>query len=78
MSNAQRLYEAGHITYMRTDSVNLSKQALNEAREVITNSYGPNFAQTRVFKTKNKGAQEAHEAIRPTKLANNACRCCTR
>ena len=69
MSNAQRLYEAGHITYMRTDSVNLSKQALNEAHEVITNSYGPDFAQTRVFKTKNKGAQEAHEAIRPTKLA---------
>ena len=69
MSNAQRLYEAGHITYMRTDSVNLSKQALNEAREVITNSYGPEYAQTRVFKTKNKGAQEAHEAIRPTKLA---------
>ena len=69
MSNAQRLYEAGHITYMRTDSVNLSKQALNEAREVITNSYGPDYAQTRVFKTKNKGAQEAHEAIRPTKLA---------
>jgi len=68
MSNAQRLYEAGHITYMRTDSVNLSKQALNEAREVITNSYGSDFAQTRVFKTKNKGAQEAHEAIRPTKL----------
>lgn len=70
MSNAQRLYEAGHITYMRTDSVNLSKQALNEAREVITNSYGPDYAQTRVFKTKNKGAQEAHEAIRPTKLAS--------
>jgi DNA topoisomerase-1 len=69
MSNAQRLYEAGHITYMRTDSVNLSKQALNEAREVINNSYGPEYAQTRVFKTKNKGAQEAHEAIRPTKLA---------
>jgi DNA topoisomerase-1 len=69
MSNAQRLYEAGHITYMRTDSVNLSKQALNEARQVITNSYGPDYAQTRVFKTKNKGAQEAHEAIRPTKLA---------
>jgi DNA topoisomerase-1 len=54
---------------MRTDSVNLSKQALNEARQVITNSYGPDYAQTRVFKTKNKGAQEAHEAIRPTKLA---------
>ena len=70
MSNAQRLYEAGHITYMRTDSVNLSNQALNEAREVITSSYGPDYAQKRVFKTKNKGAQEAHEAIRPTKLAS--------
>jgi DNA topoisomerase-1 len=69
MSNAQRLYEAGHITYMRTDSVNLSNQALDEAREVITSSYGPDYAQKRVFKTKNKGAQEAHEAIRPTKLA---------
>ena len=69
MSNAQRLYEAGHITYMRTDSVNLSKQALNEAREVITTLYGPDYAHTRVFKTKNKGAQEAHEAIRPTKPA---------
>ena len=68
MSNAQRLYEAGHITYMRTDSVNLSKQALNEAKEVITKSYGADYAQTRVYKTKNKGAQEAHEAIRPTNL----------
>ncbi len=69
MSNAQRLYEAGHITYMRTDSVNLSKQALNEAKEVITKSYGADYAKTRVFKTKNKGAQEAHEAIRPTNLS---------
>lgn len=69
MSNAQRLYEAGHITYMRTDSVNLSKQALNEARGVITKSYGADYAQTRVYKTKNKGAQEAHEAIRPTNLS---------
>ena len=69
MSNAQRLYEAGSITYMRTDSVNLSKQALDEARETITDSYGSNYAKTRVFKTKNKGAQEAHEAIRPTKLS---------
>ena len=68
MSNAQRLYEAGHITYMRTDSVNLSKQALNEAKDVITKSYGADYAQTRVYKTKNKGAQEAHEAIRPTNL----------
>ncbi|MDG1822004.1 MAG: type I DNA topoisomerase [Flavobacteriaceae bacterium] len=70
MSNAQRLYEAGHITYMRTDSVNLSKQALSEAQEVITSSYGADYAQTRVYKTKNKGAQEAHEAIRPTNLSN--------
>ena len=69
MSNAQRLYESGHITYMRTDSVNLSKQALNEARGVITKSYGADYAQTRVYKTKNKGAQEAHEAIRPTNLS---------
>ncbi len=69
MSNAQRLYEAGYITYMRTDSVNLSKQALLEAKEVITNTYGSDFAKTRTFKTKNKGAQEAHEAIRPTNLA---------
>lgn len=70
MSNAQRLYEAGHITYMRTDSVNLSKQALAEAREAIAKQYGEDYAKTRTFKTKNKGAQEAHEAIRPTRLAN--------
>jgi DNA topoisomerase-1 len=70
MSNAQRLYESGHITYMRTDSVNLSKQALAEASEVITKQYGEDYAKTRTFKTKNKGAQEAHEAIRPTRLAN--------
>ena len=69
MSNAQRLYEAGHITYMRTDSVNLSNQALNESKEVITKSYGADYAKTRVYKTKNKGAQEAHEAIRPTNLS---------
>ena len=69
MSNAQRLYEAGHITYMRTDSVNLSNQALNETKEVITKSYGADYAKTRVYKTKNKGAQEAHEAIRPTNLS---------
>ncbi len=70
MSNAQRLYEAGHITYMRTDSVNLSKQALAEASEVIREYYGEEYAKTRTYKTKNKSAQEAHEAIRPTRLAN--------
>lgn len=70
MSNAQRLYEAGHITYMRTDSVSLSKQALAEAHEVIAKQYGVDYAKTRIFKTKNKSAQEAHEAIRPTRLAN--------
>jgi len=70
MSNAQRLYEAGHITYMRTDSVNLSKQALTEANNVITQAYGEAYAKTRTYKTKNKSAQEAHEAIRPTRLAN--------
>lgn len=66
MSVAQRLYEAGKITYMRTDSVNLSDEALNAAREEITKSYGADYAQTRKYSTKAKGAQEAHEAIRPT------------
>ena len=66
MQNAQRLYEAGHITYMRTDSVNLSKQALASAEKVIKKDYGDQYAQSRVYKSKNKGAQEAHEAIRPT------------
>src|SRR5210317_1540438 len=72
MSNAQRLYEAGVITYMRTDSVNLSQQALKEAQEVITENYGADYAKQRVFKTKNKGAQEAHEAIRPTSLGRTS------
>jgi len=66
---AQRLYEAGHITYMRTDSVNLSDDAKNEAREEIISSYGEKFSKTRNFKSKSKGAQEAHEAIRPTKMS---------
>lgn len=69
MSNAQRLYESGYITYMRTDSVNLSQQAIQEAKAVITKSYGEDYAKTRVYQTKNKGAQEAHEAIRPTQLS---------
>ena len=68
MSLAQRLYEAGHITYMRTDSVNLSKLALNTARQWITQKYGEEYAKTRQYRTKSKGAQEAHEAIRPTYL----------
>ncbi len=66
MSIAQRLYEAGKITYMRTDSVNLSALALNTAREKITEMYGEKYAKTRQYKTSSKGAQEAHEAIRPT------------
>ncbi len=67
MSNAQRLYEAGHITYMRTDSVNLSQTAVQNIATTITNEYGSNYVQTRVFKKKNAElTQEAHEAIRPT------------
>jgi len=66
MSVAQKLYEAGKITYMRTDSTNLSSLALNTAREVITADYGADYSRTRQFKTHTKGAQEAHEAIRPT------------
>ena len=68
MQVAQRLYEAGLITYMRTDSVNLSVDARNEAEEEILNSYGKEYAKQRVFKSKAKGAQEAHEAIRPTNM----------
>ncbi len=65
MSVAQKLYEAGKITYMRTDSTNLSKLALVKSKEVIVAEYGENYSKTRQFKTKSKGAQEAHEAIRP-------------
>jgi DNA topoisomerase-1 len=63
---AQRLYESGKITYMRTDSVNLSDTAINQAKEAITNNYGEKYLNIRQYKTKSKGAQEAHEAIRPT------------
>lgn len=66
MRVAQDLYEAGKITYMRTDSVNLSDLALGTAKEEITKSYGENYSHTRQFKGKSKNAQEAHEAIRPT------------
>ncbi|WP_159946525.1 type I DNA topoisomerase [Polaribacter septentrionalilitoris] len=68
MQVAQRLYEAGLITYMRTDSVNLSVDARNEAEEEIVNYYGKEYSKQRVFKSKAKGAQEAHEAIRPTNM----------
>lgn len=63
---AQQLYEEGKITYMRTDSVNLSKMALGMAKEMITRTYGAEYVKTRQYTTKSKGAQEAHEAIRPT------------
>ncbi|HDP75289.1 MAG TPA: type I DNA topoisomerase [Bacteroidales bacterium] len=66
MTLAQKLYEAGHITYMRTDSVNLSDLALATTRDVILKQYGEKYSHTRQYKTKTKGAQEAHEAIRPT------------
>lgn len=68
MMLAQRLYENGHITYMRTDSVNLSDLALNDARDAIKRLYGDTYAETRKYSTRSKGAQEAHEAIRPTEL----------
>lgn len=66
MAVAQRLYEAGYITYMRTDSVNLSNQALAAAKEEVTALFGAEYSEVRNFKTKSKGAQEAHEAIRPS------------
>lgn len=66
MSVAQKLYESGKITYMRTDSVNLSDTALQAAEKEITSAYGTQYHQLRKYKTKSAGAQEAHEAIRPT------------
>ncbi|TDI72945.1 MAG: type I DNA topoisomerase [Bacteroidetes bacterium] len=69
MTIAQRLYEAGLITYMRTDSVNLSDDAKNAAKNEILNSFGNNYSQPRNYKGKTKGAQEAHEAIRPTDMS---------
>ena len=70
MAVAQKLYEAGKITYMRTDSTNLSSLALAKSKEVITSGFGAEYSKTRQFKTKSKGAQEAHEAIRPAYLEN--------
>ncbi len=66
MQNAQKLYEAGFITYMRTDSTNLSVSAQNQILTLIEKKYGKEYAQLHIYKTKSKNAQEAHEAIRPT------------
>ncbi len=66
---AQKLYEEGHITYMRTDSVNLSEQALEGLEKEINSRFGNKYAKRRQFKTKSSGAQEAHEAIRPTEMS---------
>lgn len=70
MMVAQRLYEAGNITYMRTDSVNLSSLAINTSKEEIVGIYGEDYSKPRQFHTHSKGAQEAHEAIRPTYMSN--------
>ncbi len=67
---AQKLYESGKITYMRTDSISLSDTALTDIRNQITNAYGSEYHQPRKFKNKNESAQEAHEAIRPTYMSN--------
>lgn len=69
MSIAQRLYEAGHITYMRTDSTNLSKLALEEIARVVEKKYGKEYLEFRTYAKKSKNAQEAHEAIRPSHLS---------
>jgi DNA topoisomerase I len=70
MQNAQRLYEAGHISYMRTDSTNLSETAIVAFKQEIVQSFGPEYSQERRFKTGKDSAQEAHEAIRPTYIQN--------
>lgn len=69
MTIAQKLYESGKISYMRTDSTNLSEEAITKAKEEIISSYGDSYSQTRQYKTKSESAQEAHEAIRPTDFA---------
>lgn len=69
MSTAQRLYESGYITYMRTDSVNLSPEAIEAAKTEIISTYGELYSRPRNYASKSKGAQEAHEAIRPTDMS---------
>ncbi len=66
MKAAQKLYEAGFITYMRTDSTNLAKEAVEQIAHVVESEFGKDYVETRVYKTKSKSAQEAHEAVRPT------------
>jgi DNA topoisomerase-1 len=70
MTTAQKLYEAGYITYMRTDSVNLSEEALNAIKEYVLETYGEDYYQYTQYKSKSKNTQEAHEAIRPTYPSN--------
>ena len=70
MSIAQRLYESGYITYMRTDSTHLASLAVNTAKEYISGNFGEEYSKPRQYKTRSKGAQEAHEAIRPTFINN--------
>lgn len=72
MQVAQNLYESGHITYMRTDSVNLSQEALNKSKAAILAQFGEQYSKVRNFKTNKAGAQEAHEAIRPTDFMNSS------
>ncbi|MBR2064930.1 MAG: type I DNA topoisomerase [Bacteroidales bacterium] len=72
MSIAQRLYESGLITYMRTDSTNLSSLAINTAKQYVTANFGEEYSKVRQYRTRAKGAQEAHEAIRPTYIENTA------
>jgi DNA topoisomerase-1 len=72
MSIAQKLYEAGHISYMRTDSVNLSDEARTAAQAEISSHYGKEYSKPRNYSTKSKGAQEAHEAIRPTDMSKQS------
>jgi DNA topoisomerase-1 len=69
MRAAQKLYEAGHITYMRTDSVNLSKEAIGILAKTVESEFGKDYVETRAYATKSKNAQEAHEAVRPTNPA---------
>ena len=69
MSVAQRLYESGHITYMRTDSVNLSTLAIDEAKKQIINTFGDSYSSPKKYSTKSKSAQQAHEAVRPTNFS---------
>ena len=68
---AQKLYESGKITYMRTDSMNLSQTAIDGAKDEILKSYGSEYSNIKQYTTKSKGAQEAHEAIRPTEIARH-------